>query len=83
MMMTKIKEDLQEAFNKGRSHDFRPTLFMCFNRWFNEKFVDAEKCKSCKYSNPRSKTNYKTCEICEDCKLFEVLPPPHIEKLNK
>jgi len=43
------KEHLKEAFNRGMSYDYRPTFFMCFNRWYNENFVNAEKCQKCIY----------------------------------
>lgn len=65
------KEHLEEAFNKGMSYDFRPTYFMCFNRWYNEKFVDSDKCNNCKYSEQKSKTNHKICKKCIDCSLFD------------
>lgn len=65
------KEHLEEAFKRGMSFDFRPTFFMCFNRWYNEKFVDAKKCLSCTHSAPASKVNYKTCNKCIDCNFFQ------------
>ena len=65
------KEHLEEAFNKGMSYDYRPTFFVCFNRWYNEKFVDSDKCNICKYSEVKHKTNHKVCSKCVDCCLFE------------
>jgi hypothetical protein len=65
------KEHLEEAFLKGMSYDYRPTFFMCFNRWYNEKFVDVEKCNNCKYTEVKHKTNHKVCKKCIDCSLFE------------
>jgi hypothetical protein len=65
------KKDLEESFKKGMSYDYRPTFFMCFNRWYNERFIDFEKCNSCKYSDSKSKTNHRTCEKCIDCSLFD------------
>lgn len=69
--MNEIKEHLEEAFEKGRSYDYRPTWYMCFNRWYNEKFVNSEKCNTCKYSNPISKTNHNYCKKCIDCSLYK------------
>lgn len=73
------KEDLEEAFNKGMSHDFRPSFFPSFNKWFNLRHLNLIKkshlpnekfsCDTCKY-NEYSKRNAKKCKACVEFGLY-------------
>ena len=59
--MTFTKEDLKRAFEQGERYDYRVTKAQCFNRWYNQNYLDAEKCKNCKYSEQK---HYKNCLNC-------------------
>ena len=55
------KNDLKKAFEQGERYDYRVTKAQCFNRWYNQNYLDAEKCKNCKYSEQK---HYKNCLNC-------------------
>lgn len=59
--MTFTKEDLKRAFEQGERYDYRVSKAQCFNRWYNQNYLDAEKCKNCKYSEQK---HYKNCLNC-------------------
>jgi len=69
------KKDLEEAFNKGMSHDYRPSYFPSFNKWFNKHyanlFVSGQVCcDTCKFLE-QNKQNRKMCDKCINCNLYE------------
>lgn len=69
------KKDLEEAFNKGMSYDYRPSFFPSFNKWFNKHyanlFVSGQGCcDTCKF-NEQNKQNVKKCKECINCNLYE------------
>ena len=55
------KGDLKKAFEQGERYDYRVTKAQCFNRWYNQNYLDAEKCKNCKHSDQK---HYKNCLNC-------------------
>ena len=55
------KDDLKKAFEQGERYDYRVTKAQCFNRWYNQNYLDAEKCKNCKHSEQK---HYKNCLNC-------------------
>ena len=59
--MVLTKEDLQKAFEQGEKYDYRPTWASCFNRWYNETYIDENKCKVCVFSERKK---FKTCKTC-------------------
>ena len=55
------KDDLKKAFEQGERYDYRVTKAQCFNRWYNQNYLDSEKCKICKHSDQK---HYKNCLNC-------------------
>ena len=39
------KDDLKKAFEQGERYDYRVTKAQCFNRWYNQNYLDAENYK--------------------------------------
>lgn len=62
------KNDLEMAFKQGEIYDFRPSWYNCFNKWFNKKYIDENKCYSCLYSEQK---NQKKCKECNEFLLFK------------
>jgi hypothetical protein len=59
--MNFTKKDLQNAFEQGEKHDYRPTWSCCFNKWYNITYIDAMKCNHCIYGSLKNNKNCKTC----------------------
>ena len=38
--MNFTKDDLLKAFEQGERYDYRPTWASCFNKWYNQTFID-------------------------------------------
>lgn len=68
--MELIKEDLKKAFKQGDSYGYSMTQNTCFNRWYNENYLDMEKCKTCKFFE---KKYYKTCLSCKEFSNYKVI----------
>ncbi len=63
------KKDLQEAFDKGKSYDYRPTLFPSFNKWFNKQHLNLlVSCDTCEFLDQK---HYKKCKDCVNCNLYQ------------
>lgn len=60
--MNFTKEDLKKAFEQGEKYDYRPTWASCFNKWYNETFVDNSKCNNCVFGKLKNNKNCKTCD---------------------
>lgn len=55
------KEDLKKAFEQGEKYDYRPTWASCFNKWYNQTFIDNKKCDSCCFGKLKNNKNCKEC----------------------
>lgn len=66
--MTFNKLDLEKAFNQGKLHADNPSKKCSFNRWFNETYLDGNRCSGCVFSN---KVFSKSCKTCEEFINFE------------
>lgn len=60
--------ELQSAFEQGERYDYRPTWHKCFNRWYNENYLDADKCNGCEFKEPKK---YKNCKNCVEFLNFK------------
>lgn len=69
--MKSHRQTLQEAFDRGSAYDYRPSRYPCFNRWYNETYVDKKKCDNCEFSSNTKLVNRQTCDKCIDCKSFQ------------
>ena len=66
--MNFTKDDLLKAFEQGERYDYRPTWASCFNKWYNQTFIDNKKCDTCIYGN---KKNNKNCKECNEFSKYE------------
>ncbi len=62
------KEDLRKAFEQGERFDYRPSLYKCFNRWYNENYIDSSKCNDCEFKEAKK---YRTCKTCVEFSNFK------------
>jgi hypothetical protein len=62
------KQDLQKAFEQGERYDYRPSLHKCFNRWYNENYIDKDKCNNCQYTDQKK---YRNCIDCFEFSNFK------------
>ena len=68
--MEHVKEHLEAAFEQGRQYDYRPNNTHSFNRWYNETFLDKDKCIGCKYFE-NTVQGRKTCRECNEFESYE------------
>ena len=55
------KDDLKKAFEQGERYSYRPTWASCFNKWYNQTFIDSKKCDSCCFGKLKNNKNCKDC----------------------
>ena len=60
------KQDLQDAFEQGRRHEYRPSFSPSFNRWYNEHILGGSKCKDCQ----NFENTVKGRRMCMSCEEF-------------